>query len=287
MMSSNGDHLAAAQWCSDSMCTMLHSTHVVDVLLVCSANLMAAREQQSDSRAFPGMENTTQFGVSGPRKDTTAAKDETAKHTDQPMFSCGSLAPKLRAGGCMDHGFSRSKEPWEASDGAVYLLRELSDSAADTVKPRLEALCDLATMRHFEHAPKLRETVWACVPVIARRLGKQAMKPHLEALLDPLFRDLNCGAQLCECAAGACVAALRDWLGVNVLAARLDDWQKMQLMRNKNIPEKVAWQGIGDDTSGGAPGPKKVRGLGANKDGIAARMRELPPGSPIPNLLGK
>jgi len=26
----------------------------------------------------------------------------------------------------MDHGFSRSQEPWELSDGAVYLLRELS-----------------------------------------------------------------------------------------------------------------------------------------------------------------
>ncbi len=28
--------------------------------------------------------------------------------------------------GCMDYGFRRPKEPWEASDGAVYLLRELA-----------------------------------------------------------------------------------------------------------------------------------------------------------------
>jgi len=26
----------------------------------------------------------------------------------------------------MDYGFRRPKEPWEASDGAVYLLRELA-----------------------------------------------------------------------------------------------------------------------------------------------------------------
>ena len=45
------------------------------------------------------------------------------------MYSCGSLAPKLkRGGGCMDHGFTRAQEPWEMTDGAIYLLRELSDS---------------------------------------------------------------------------------------------------------------------------------------------------------------
>jgi hypothetical protein len=32
----------------------------------------------------------------------------------------------------MDHGFTRAKEPWECSDGAIYLLRELS-----AVKPEL------------------------------------------------------------------------------------------------------------------------------------------------------
>lgn len=53
----------------------------------------------------------------------------------QVMFSCGSLAPKLqRGGGCMDHGFTRQREPWEASDGAVYLLRELAQAASNTVQ---------------------------------------------------------------------------------------------------------------------------------------------------------
>jgi hypothetical protein len=43
------------------------------------------------------------------------------------MFSCGSLAPKLkRGGGCMDHGFARPKELWELSDGCVFILMEMS-----------------------------------------------------------------------------------------------------------------------------------------------------------------
>lgn len=34
------------------------------------------------------------------------------------MYSCGSLAPKLkRKGGCMDCGYQRPQEPWELSDG--------------------------------------------------------------------------------------------------------------------------------------------------------------------------
>lgn len=52
---------------------------------------------------------------------------EDFEHADKTMFSCGSLAPKLkRGGGCMDHGFSRPQEMWEMSDGAVHLIRELS-----------------------------------------------------------------------------------------------------------------------------------------------------------------
>lgn len=35
------------------------------------------------------------------------------------MYSCGSLAPKMRAGGCMDHQFRRPPEPWEIADGWV------------------------------------------------------------------------------------------------------------------------------------------------------------------------
>lgn len=73
-------------------------------------------------------------------------------HTNRQVFSCGSLAPKLRrAAGCMDHSFRRPtgmnvcpkayciadrvltivtyvavSEPWEATDGAIHLLAEVA-----------------------------------------------------------------------------------------------------------------------------------------------------------------
>lgn len=70
--------------------------------MLCSSNLSQAKEQPESSEAFSALENTTAFGVALPKKP--AVPDP--KHTDQAMFSCGSLAPKLK-GGCMDHGFSR------------------------------------------------------------------------------------------------------------------------------------------------------------------------------------
>ena len=32
-------------------------------------------------------------------------------HTDQQMYSCGSLAPKMRRGGCMDSHFHKPASP--------------------------------------------------------------------------------------------------------------------------------------------------------------------------------
>jgi hypothetical protein len=65
----------------------------------------------------------TEFGVSKPKHHHNYIDDE---HQNKTLFSCGSLAPKLkRGGGCMDHGFTRPQELWELSDGCIHILREL------------------------------------------------------------------------------------------------------------------------------------------------------------------
>lgn len=84
------------------------------------ANILKAKEQPAKSGQFSNLSNETEFGV---------AKHihHDHEHENNPMFSCGSLAPKLkRGGGCMDHGFSRAPELWELSDGCIYLLKELT-----------------------------------------------------------------------------------------------------------------------------------------------------------------
>ena len=58
----------------------------------------------------------------------------------------------------MDHGFSRSVEEWEKSDGCVFLLRELSlvkgpakEAASVLVVKHLESMADLGFIDHFKH----------------------------------------------------------------------------------------------------------------------------------------
>lgn len=87
-------------------------------------NLMKAKEQGNESQKFAGLQNETQFGVAKPQIDSGAGHSHGAEaggrrvqgdgddgHSNNQLYSCGSLAPKLkRGGGCMDHGFQRAKE---------------------------------------------------------------------------------------------------------------------------------------------------------------------------------
>ncbi|EFJ51820.1 hypothetical protein VOLCADRAFT_120428 [Volvox carteri f. nagariensis] len=146
-------------------------------------------------------------------------------HSDQEMFSCGSLMARfstsylIRSDGCMDHGFSRDKEPWEVSDGAVHLLRELAAVRPQAVADaHLEALVELGSLGTFQHAFNLHETVWRSLKAIGEAIGKPRFKRHLRQLLVPLLADCRCGHQLAEAAAQQCLEALRAWVGPGIFA---------------------------------------------------------------------
>jgi hypothetical protein len=212
--------------------------------------LPMAKQQPADSKKAAGLENTTLFGVAAQRAKRA---NDPELHTDKTMFSCGSLAPKLqRGGGCVDHGFAREKEPWEASDGAVYMLRELSTVTAAgnghgghghggggesaVVVAFLPTLAEISRLCHFSHCLTLQENIWKQLPIIARNIGKKAFKPHLEAFLQPMFRGVDCGHRLCEAAAGRCIGDLRDFIGPNIFAGRLDDEMKKLMVQSPNVP---------------------------------------------------
>ncbi len=63
-------------------------------------------------------------------EEARAAQNNVALHTDNQRYSCGSLAPKLRKGGCSDCVVSRPAWPWEYTDGALYMLRRLCEVSA-------------------------------------------------------------------------------------------------------------------------------------------------------------
>ncbi|KAL6754523.1 armadillo-type protein [Haematococcus lacustris] len=169
---------------------------------------------------------------------------------DQDMFSGGedwtlfsdaaatrfSAASYIRGDGCMDFGFSREQAPWEACDGAVYMVRELASVLPQAATDWLPQLAEQAAQAEgFDAAPRLRESVWKCLPTIAQHIGKQTLKRYLHAFLRPLFADLSCGCALTEVAAGKAIARMRDLLGAKIFAARLSETQAHELWTNPLI----------------------------------------------------
>merc|ERR1719329_255377 len=154
------------------------------------ANLMKAKEQGSSSSKFSGLQNETQFGVAKPHDHEQFAGD--SEHLNGVMYSCGSLAPKLkRGGGCMDHGFTRPMEAWELSDGGIFVLREVSsiEDMHDYVASKLESLSNLGYIDHFKHSNTMKENLFKSMAVILRNIGKKKFRNQVEIFLDPAFRN--------------------------------------------------------------------------------------------------
>lgn len=135
--------------------------------------------------------------------------------------------------------FCREMEPWEVSDGALWLLKELAAPFPDLVCEKLPEASELASLRHFDRCHKLHETLWTTLPGIGQGVGKRQFKPYLELFLPYVFKDLRCGNQLCEAAAGCCIAFFRDWLGQSIFSGRLDDLQMREMQNCSKIPARV------------------------------------------------
>ena len=67
----------------------------------------------------------------------------------------------------------RPRQPWEASDGAVYLLRQLVEVVPQEVTPLLPLLAHIAALKHFPQARNLQETIWKQLGPIMLILGKK------------------------------------------------------------------------------------------------------------------
>ena len=199
----------------------VYESEVVDLIKAeLKDNLMKAKtDQQKDSQKFSGYSGTSVFSVAKPLED--GKYDE---HADQQLYSCGSLAPKLkRGGGCMDHGFSRAKEPWEHTDGWIYLLRELSRTKKMTLVPNyLDSLSELCYIDHFKHAAHLKENIFKAIPEMINNMGKK-FRPFLELFLDPLFRNLKNSNRLWAVAAEVCLLSMEKFYGQNIFKAILEN----------------------------------------------------------------
>ena len=168
-------------------------------------------------------------------------------HTENQLYSCGSLAPKLKkkagAGriGCSSCDVNRPKQPWEATDGCLYLIRELIETCSqpdsvlpplsdDILLPLLQEAADICRVSHFPQSDELRATLWRQLPGIMTAIGKLRCKRlYLEIFLDLLMRNIESrsASALSRHAAIACAYELSTLVGPNIFRGRLyDDYQK-------------------------------------------------------------
>ncbi|UYV78378.1 hypothetical protein LAZ67_16001125, partial [Cordylochernes scorpioides] len=80
---------------------------------VLEQGLAGVAEQKPQSQQFSGLSlGPATYSVAKRARD-----NDPDIHTNQTMYSCGSLAPKMKAGGCSSgHYFRRPSEPWEKAD---------------------------------------------------------------------------------------------------------------------------------------------------------------------------
>ncbi|GFO50483.1 hypothetical protein PoB_007698800, partial [Plakobranchus ocellatus] len=193
------------------------------------------KEQKATSEKYSALDKTpATYGVVKQQRD-----NDVDLHTNQTMYSCGSLAPKMgRGGGCMDHQFRKPPEPWELADGCVHLLAELShiQAVSGPVGKLIPAMADACATKEYTHYHNFLETVCKQLPNLAKGLGKRPFKMYLEMFLDYIFDALDSEIALTAAAAAQCLIDLSLFLGPGIVRGRIEQYNRMYLRQFDGIP---------------------------------------------------
>lgn len=183
--------------------------------------LQGIEKQEATTEKYTGVEKgPATFGVIKRLRD-----NDMELHTNRQMYSCGSLAPKMRrGGGCADHLFRRPAEPWERADGCVDLVAELSTNpkAHKEVITLLPLVAQAAHYKHYTQHLHLLETVCTQLPFIAKGIGKNQFKRHFELFIDSIFYSLKSDNALTSTAASECLSQFSSLLGPSILRGRIE-----------------------------------------------------------------
>jgi len=111
------------------------------------------------------------------------------------VYSCGSLAPKLSRGGCgcTDIGnSSRTKKPWEITEGLFYFLKEIStyENGYVYVSSKNNLIIEALNYTNFKNADKFHASICFCINVILQEYKKNSKywKEFKGSLLDDFIR---------------------------------------------------------------------------------------------------
>ena len=209
---------------------------VVELMHKIQESLENISQQSSEGKRFGDLDtSSTQstFGVAKRIRD-----NDPELHTDQTMYSCGSLAPKMgrgsaSKGGCSDCKFQKESEPWEAADGAVLLVCELTNleiGRDKIIKSNIMIkVADACRCRHYVSHYFFLETVLKTLPIIGKNLGKRTIKIYLEEFLDHIFYAAECENALASTAAYRCIKEFCVLLGPNIMRGRIKQFNSKYL----------------------------------------------------------
>ncbi|KAK2561519.1 hypothetical protein P5673_015491 [Acropora cervicornis] len=155
--------------------------------------LKSIEKQEATTEKYAGIEKgPATFGVIKRLRD-----NDMELHSNKQMYSCGSLAPKMRrGGGCADHLFKRPAQPWEKADGCVDLVAELSSNA------------------------QTHKEVVSVIPLVAQVTQHKHYTQHLH-LMETVCSQKSDNA-LTSAAASECLSQLSKMLGPSILRGRVE-----------------------------------------------------------------
>lgn len=135
-----------------------------------------------------------------------------------------------------DYGVINPPRDWEKTDGALYLLTELSELYPEIISNYVETLQKISEIRHLSHCEVIIETLWVELPIIMKNIGKRSCKRIVQPFITPLFDSLTkSSSPICSRSAGACIAFLNHFIGESIFRGRLEPDQLNLLMTHPLI----------------------------------------------------
>ncbi|THD20663.1 Armadillo type fold, partial [Fasciola hepatica] len=160
----------------------------------------------------------------------TDAHDQ--RHTNQTMYSCCSLGPKVQKGSSHDGVHQRSGEPWEHADGAIRLVGNLAEFAskyfADSM---IDQILEATSRTHYKHYPYLLITGCRIVPQLLNGLEKARFRRHLDNLLTIIAAAVDSHLPLAVSSAEESLSLLALRIGPNVLRGRVENHMDSRVSR--------------------------------------------------------
>jgi hypothetical protein len=157
------------------------------LLSTCQSALEAITQQEDEMSRYGPANGDTHWGAA----HKLARDNDPALHESQQLYSCGSLAPQMKPGSATDdfgleqeHGHDHAHQPWQLTDGAVYLWRELTLIAPERALPLAVAGFALLEPRPFGSYFIVQETVLTQLCIILPRLAQVNLQQPLLELLD-------------------------------------------------------------------------------------------------------